>query len=748
MEEKLIMEAEEKKLRETIKAIDEQIKTVTEGLLNLRNNTTDPYMYESIKKMYLERKKSLENAKEKPYFARIDFKDYKKNITDEIYIGKTNIEDENGNLLVLDWRAPISSLYYDGRIGTASYNSPDGIVNGELILKRIFDIENEKLFSFSDIDISVNDEILKPYLSSNSELRLKNIISTIQAEQNSIIRCPLKENLIVQGVAGSGKTTVALHRIAYLAYNYSKELKPEDFMIIAPNKFFLDYISNILPDLGVNDVNQCTFEQFAEQIIGNGIKIENSTNKLAETVNLENKETASDTEISKFKSSILYKQMLDRYLHNVEESYLPDENLKIGNIVLLKHDKLNKKFEDCLKGKPLEERLKMFKSRLKMFFENNQDLIEKMVRNQRSEEISNLDRNKLSNDEYEQKRAEIFQKYNEYLDLLKNNAKKLIDEYIKKVKKPNTLNYYIDFISNIDKYAGDCNINPEIFNILKQKILNTKSTKQVEYEDLAPLMYIAHKIRGTEKQIKDNINYPKHIVIDEAQDYSPFQFLVLKEILKNNSMTILGDISQGIYVDRGIKDWNEIKDEVFLGDATITDLTKSYRTTVEIMEKGNDVIHRIMDKSNIKLAEPVIRRGKSVAITKSDDKDLANNIIKKIRELTEDKNKNIAIITKTLQEATDLRKKLEKQNIKSTLISDKSTKYNGGVSVIPSYLSKGLEFDSVILSNVNSEKYKCNELDTKLLYIAITRAMHTLDIFYTKQQSELLYEREKNIEER
>lgn len=737
--------AEEKRLKDTIEIMKEQIETVTSTIEHLHENTMNPYTQANLQKMYSDRKRNLESLKDKPYFARIDFKEASVKEASKIYIGKANVDDDSNNLIVVDWRAPIASLYYDGRLGKVSYDAPTGNIQGDLLLKRLFEIKQGKLEGFSDIDISASDELLKPYLTSNSAVRLKNIISTIQAEQNAIIRVPLNRALIVQGVAGSGKTTVALHRIAYLAYTYAKQLQSKDFMIIAPNKFFLDYISNILPDLGVNDVNQCTFEEFAEQIIDAGIKVETSTDKLANMVNNheEDKKSEDEQAISTFKSSLEFKEILEKYLQNIEEHYLPEGDLQAGDITILRHEKLVENFKECLQGKALEEKLKMFKARLKMFFENNQDLIEDMIRKQRTKEIESLDKS-LPQDEYKKKRLEIFAKYGEPLEMLKNNGKKLIDDYVKGVKKPNPLVYYRDFISKLPQYAQGMDIDEKIIKGVQDGILSKKNNKQVEYEDLAPLMYIASKIRGNEKQIKNNQLYPKHIVVDEAQDYSPFQFFVLKNILKSDSMTILGDISQGIYSYRGTNDWKEINDRIFDGKADILDLSKSYRTTIEIMEKGNDVIDKIRDRIHTRLAEPVIRRGDPVTVTKQEEKQLATTITNRINELVQqDKRTNIAVITKTLQEAKDLYKKITKQGIDAILISDKSKEYNGGVSIIPSYLVKGLEFDSVILSDAGKEQYGNNELDAKLLYVAITRAMHTLDIYYTKERTELLNERKK-----
>ena len=490
---------------------------------------------------------------------------------------------------------------------------------------------------------------------------------------------------------------------------------------------------------------QCTFEEFAKQVIGdNGIKIESSSDKLASIINHKSSfnENEISNKISAFKSSMTFKKILDKYLENIEENYLPECDLKVGNIVILSHEKLVKNFKDCLKGKPLEEKLKVFKLRLKMLFENNQELIEKMIKVEREKELKTLDKN-LPETEYEMKKMAIFSKYSESLKLIENNGKKVIDDYIKKVKKPNSLIYYKDFISKLSKYIDRGDDNLSLVKDIQENLLKKKNNKQVEYEDLAALMYISNKLKDIEKQTDDM--YPKYFVIDEAQDYSPFQFWVLQNILKSNSMTILGDISQGIYSYRGVKDWNEINDEVFNGQAIILDLNKSYRNTIEIMEKGNDVIYNIKDKIKAKLAEPVIRNGKPVTIAKQEEKQLALVISNKIKELEKDNRFNIAVITKTLQEATTLHRKLTNNGINAVLISDKSNEYTGGVSVIPSYLVKGLEFDSVILSNAGKEQYANNELDAKLLYVAITRAMHTLDIYYINEESELLRKREEEI---
>ena len=227
---------------------------------------------------------SVERAKSTPYFARIDFESKTNN--EKCYIGKLGVQDYDNNIITVDWRAPISSLYYDSNIGKCSYEAPDGLIEGNLTLKRQYTIENSKLINFNDVDTVSNDELLKPYLSVSADNRLKNIVSTIQREQNEIIREKLGKNLVIQGVAGSGKTTVALHRIAYLVYNNRDLYKPSDYMVIGPNKFFVNYISGILPDLDVNGVSEYTLEEVFEKYVNEDYTINNNLDKITDCDNI------------------------------------------------------------------------------------------------------------------------------------------------------------------------------------------------------------------------------------------------------------------------------------------------------------------------------------------------------------------------------------------------------------------------------------------------------------------------------
>ena len=278
-------------------------------------------------------------------------------------------------------------------------------------------------------------------------------------------------------------------------------------------------------------------------------------------------------------------------------------------------------------------------------------------------------------------------------------------------------------------------VSLEVIKYLKQSTLENLSKNEIAFEDLAPLMYLQYKINGIKEKAR-----VKHVVIDEAQDYGEFQFDVLKTILNSNS--ILGDIAQGVHYYRGIENWQRFIDVEFSDvDATYTTLKKTYRTTKEIMDVANSVISKLPDyeKEFIVFGEPVIDRKNSINIQKKENfTDLVESINQRINEYLNNNYKSIAIIGKDMSECKELEKKISKIRNDVKLIQGKDSEYNAGISIVPSYLAKGLEFDCVIIANANKEKYEDNSLDKKLLYVTITRAMSKLDVFYVGEMTELL----------
>ena len=641
------MQEEINNLSYTLNKFDEVIDDSNYKLGNLRNLYKHDYdaMLEEKDKL-LSRINSIEKVKNNPYFARIDFES--KNHFDKCYIGKVGVTDYEHNIITIDWRAPIASLYYDSNIGECSYQAPQGIISGNLKLKRQFNIENGKLISFDDVDTVSNDELLKPYLSVSADKRLKNIVSTIQSEQNKIIREKISKNIVVQGVAGSGKTTVALHRIAYLVYNTRDIFKSSDYMVIGPNKFFVNYISAILPDLDVNGVSEYTLEEVFEHYLDDDYTINNSLDKIVDV-----------DYISEYKTSMKIKENIDKYFESLE--IIPDSDFIIKNEVIISKNIIDELFNNIDNNIYISVKSKIDRLIL---------LLNKYFTDFKETIISNLI-----------KRNVDLKIINEVKNNLQNNLKRYFKVLNKKVK-----NIYID--------------------ILKDLKIDTKKIKDniIDIEDIPSLLYIRYKLIG------DNTfdNY-KHIVIDEAQDYGEFTFYVISKIFKNSTFSIYGDLAQSLYSYRSIDNWECLKE--ILPDLEILKLNKSYRTTIEIMNEAN-TINRLL---NLDEAIPVIRHGDKVEYT---NKDLVNLVCDLKSNYS-----SIAIITKNQAIADEIYDDIS-DKIDINLINSNNLSYESNINIIPSYLSKGLEFDTVIVIDDFSD----NPMDLKLKYVSMTRALHKLYI--------------------
>lgn len=720
----MIDKEEIKKVSDTIEIVKNNIKEYEILYSNLLKGNADEQVIQNMSKEYSNKLKNLNKAISVPYFARIDFKENKQNNIQKIYIGKTGIFNNNYEVVVTDWRAPISSIYYDGQLGKAEYECPEGIIEGNLSKKRVYTIENSILKDYQDIDITTNDAFLQECLTDNSESRLKNIISTIQSEQNKIIRAKMSNPLIVQGVAGSGKTTVALHRIAYLVYTYEKEFNPDEFLIVAPNKFFLDYISNVLPDLGVDYVRQQTFEEFMIENIEGNFEIKPINEELSNIVNQKGRIDLIKKSAN-FKSSLKYKELIDDFINEFLKNSLPKKDFKVSDIVVFNNDEVIDMFMNYLKNNSINESKKMLTAILQKRISNIANALIDQLSEQRKKKLDNIDKD-LSEDKIKERRLDIFKETEYEMQQLFKGGKKLVLDYLKNFKIEKVLSIYKKIIN--DQILFDKYVESELYEYILRKYKDNIKNKKVEYEDLAALFYIQNKFWGNINNIK-----LEHIVIDEAQDLGEFQFYIFKEILKPNmSMTILGDIAQGIYSYKGTNDWDKLNQKVFNNKASIEYLKESYRTSIEIMNEANNIIDKLSNKENIVLAKPIERHGKEVRhfLVKNPEEQI-DILYKLLGEQLKDENKSIAIITKDFNESIELYNKIDRELYDIQLISENISEYKGGINIIPSYLAKGLEFDSVIIYDKN--KYNDDVLDTKLLYIAYTRAMHMLDIIILKK---------------
>ena len=690
------LEYENKKLNKIEEKLDIIKKEEEQVLLTLpKKYSHNPILLSNLMSITATKITNIAKIKERPYFARIDFKDDKKQNKEKIYIGKIGVLDLDGNIVITDWRAPISTLYYDSNLGRVEYIAPEGIVKGDMSLKRQIIISNKRVTDIFDVDSVSDDELLKPYLGANADNRLKNIVASIQGEQNYIIRKGIEKNIVVQGVAGSGKTTVALHRIAYLMYNNSDKYKADQFMVIGPNKFFINYISNVLPDLDAGNAVQLTIEELAKKFIDEDILFEDVTKNLSDII-----DDGIEKEYLKFKNSMEYYRLLDNYLNNIEDGFIWAKGLVINNIQILSKEDIENVYK-TVNGNSVSQKLEMTSKVIANRLKNNNDVYE-YIKN-------SMDMLCQDEKDVDKKRNLIKKEFDMLKDLTSTGFEKQLKKLLN-IDKVKVLKIYSDFIESLNNMDE---LKKDTLQLLKKKICQN--------EDIAALLYIKYYLFGNEKFKKY-----RQVVVDEAQDFGKFTFYMLKLLISNATFSVFGDVTQGIYSYKSIDDFNEILEDVFK-EAEYIKLKKSYRTSIEIMNEANKISKEI----GLDEALPVIRSAGPVIKSKVNKLDKENYIINQVKKYKEAGFKSIAIIYKNQKELVNMNKKLKENNIESEIIYKDQEKYDGGICLLTSYLSKGLEFDVVIIADAQDEIYKYdNRLDMKLLYVSMTRALHKLELVY------------------
>lgn len=686
-------------------------------------------------------------SKDNPYFARIDFKEKIRDV-ESFYIGKFGLIDEVKNEeVVIDWRAPLANLYYSGTFGAASYTAPMGEIQGDLLLKRKFQVKDGKIVNIFDEGVNelivpvsedgeeLVDEFLKINLEENMSKKLKDVVNTIQREQNEIIRAYKNKPIIIQGSAGSGKTTVALHRLAYLVYTYGDEMNNRNILVVAPNQLFLDYISDILPNLGVSNVKQSTFEELCSAILNIKYKIITKDKKLAHIMECKDEEEIKYiTASSKIKGTMTYKTIMDRFIKYLERKSSEVEDILVDEYILFSAKEIKRLYIKDLENLPINKRKdeinKYFKGKLKNRIEEIKEKIEDIY----FFKIKDIkDRKDISE---EDKRKEIIKTYDERDELiagLKTKGSKALKEFFGSWKKISVVDSYINLYNDEEAFSSvtDNCLPKKLADYMRDEINNNIATKNIDCDDLTALTYLQLKLEGVVGE-----NYI-HTVIDEAQDYSLMQFNVLKEISKNNSMTIVGDLGQGIYNYKGINSWESLVEKVFSEDATYITLSQSYRSTVEIIEFANRVLEK--QKLNIKPALPILRHGDEPRVINAKEDEEIRAIDSLLEEIYSKNKKTVAIICKTYTECKELHKRLKKESkYKWELIEESQSKLDIDNLLIPSYMTKGLEFDATIVYNCDEDMYRNEVLDKKLLYVALTRALHLQYVMYKESLSSLL----------
>lgn len=700
----LELSIEQEKLAETIKIINEEIlkyiekrKSISDYILDYRKKYIEEYRDDEDKvieyfdherfvkeeafKTIDRRLKELNILKVSPYFGRVDFREEDYGV-EQIYIGRFGVTPENSFVpLVVDWRAPISSIFYNGGIGEGYYEAPKGKVDVSVLQKRQFIIKKETLEGMFDSAIDVKDDILQMVLSKNSSDKLKDIIMTIQKEQDDIIRQPRTETVVVDGVAGSGKTTIALHRVAYLLYNYRKILE-DKVLILGPNNIFMEYISTVLPSLGESGVMQTTFKDFVLDVLSIGDVI--SLKEVMEKYLTGDKKF--EEEIS-YKTSIGYKTFIDNYIEKLNSKYFSYKSIKYRNHEIISAEEMEKMFLEDFLMLPLFRRCKKIK---RIIFARLKDI--------RDEEYRKIQK------EYDEEKA-TYPK--DELIFHINNL-----DFNRKLKIRELIGEIIDIKKSLDF------LNPpevlEIYIALNERFVY----KELTEIDLSAILYLKVKLEG----IKSHREI-KHVVIDEAQDYSLMQFIALKEYTKAVSMTIVGDSNQRILpmedeispmasLDSVLKDFNTKEFKLY----------KSYRSTREIMDYSN----KFLKNQGI---VPLVRSGDEVIEKEVFTAEELSTIIEGHVEAMNNKElENIAIVTRDLEDAYRVRD-IIKHKVIAKVIDREKVAHGEGLVIIPSYFAKGLEFDGVIIVSNNKEGLKEED---KLMYVMCTRALHNLFVIKTK----------------
>ena len=735
MDADIVFQQEKERLCGTLDLVEKQRQISREELGQAQARLDDAYRYERDNTALLESRmilldkarqtlRAMENALLKPYFTRVDFTPTGGE-NESIYIGKHSVMPLDGyEPVVHDWRAPIANLYYSGQIGPMNYQTPDGDVRGELTLKRQFTIENGQLEGIFDTDIVSKDSYLQSVLGVTSGDRLRDIVTTIQAEQNYVIRYPLDKTLIVQGVAGSGKTTIALHRIAYLLYAFQNQLRPEHVLIIAPNPLFLNFIAGVLPDLGVEMVRQTTFIGLVSDWLGP--LLPPVRHHAAPVYDLPGEERSEMVRLMRFKGSSEMVSRLERWLDALERALPPDRGIRFGPVTLYTSETLRKLFLEDEKPFPLTRRIAQFKKDLTQRVRAAADKVTQWLRDETDRRCDKL---RAAMPQGEARRLKLVSLYDSR------------DQRIKEVEE-RVQPFIKDVMAALPSYAPSELYQRFIGDLLETSepgsdaYLAARYTQnqlrggRIEPEDVAPIALIAmrtHELRRTDI---------RHVVVDEAQDMSLTEFTLLTRMTRGASMTVVGDLMQGIRSWRGLTSWQPLED-LFDGKAAKHTLVTSYRSTIEIMDMA------LRESSHFPVAEqkearPVLRHGEAPRILSYRSADeQARLIVETVLAWQARGYKAIAIIDRSEKSLAALKKKLD-PSIDTAMLDVQTDHYEAGVALARAGDVKGFEFDGVIVADASEARYGMDELDARLLFVCLTRPLHSLVCLYHGALSPLL----------
>lgn len=677
--------------------------------------------------------RKLNRAKDSPYFGRIDFLEEGNERADEVYIGLSSVMDEKEeSFLVYDWRTPIASMYYDYAPGPAQYETMDGTIRGEMTQKRQYLIRNGVLQGFFDTGVTIGDELLQQVLSGKASTEMKSIVATIQAEQNRIIHHDRTKNLVVLGAAGSGKTSAALQRVAYLLYRHRNTLRSDNILLFSPNPMFNHYVAAVLPELGEENMQQTTFYQYASFRLGKLFVLEHPYTQLEYMLGSPRNHAYEIRKSAiQMKASLQFKALLDQYLRHLRNKDMPFRNITFRKEVIISAEEMASYFYKLDSSMPIANRLERVKDWLL-------ERLRKLEREEKSKEWVEEESQLLSTEEY----TRIYRKLQKERRFTEDTfddfsrEEKMIANYVVQrrirplVKKIEALQFvhipklYEQFFSWVKGKAEQ----PKEWKAITDLTVQALRKRNLYYEDITPLLYLLDHIAG--RQFYPSI---RHLFIDEAQDYTPFQLAYFRTIFPRSQMTMLGDLNQSIFTHAVSGETGLTRiEQLFPEEETETiALTKSYRSTVEIVEFTTHILNRDI------VIEPFHRHGPKPVLTHVATEEMLHEKISETIEALQGKgHEAIAIICKTQKEANRAYKQLQ-EKLPVQLIRKETNQFVKGITIIPSYLAKGIEFDAVIVYNCSENVYGYED-ERNILYTVCTRAMHELHLFSIGGESPLL----------
>lgn len=734
------IKAAEQEASQKIKSAKKDIDTISGDFNEIRMNTTtysgmmDTAMSVRAQQQLLdERENSWQHAADrletfrrleaKPYFARIDFTEQSGQEPETIYIGLASFADSPDHFLVYDWRAPISSIYYEGELGEVSYDTPDGQQTVNVKLKRQFQIEDGVIVTLYDTAETVTDQMLLAALNNHSSTKMKSIVTTIQRTQNRIIRNIDADLLFVQGAAGSGKTAAVLQRVAWLLYRYRGNLNSSQVILFSPNQLFNDYIDQVLPELGEHNMVQLTYYQYVNRRVPR-LKVATIQERF-----LADQEGVS-ARASQLLSSLTYFNAVTRYAKRLGfDKHLHFKNLLFNKKVFFSKEKIAELYYSFNQNYNLGNRLDATKQELvrmlnrRISSEMRTKWVENRIQTMSKEELDVIYHE--HGGEFKDEEAE-----NKYL------ARRIVMEAFKPIKKAidhnrwmNINAQYIHLLRVTPKLVklADFGLTKEEWDGYVQDQLAALKDGRMSSNGISVYLYLYDLLTG--KRGQREIRF---VFIDEVQDYDAFQLAYLKFSFPKARFTLLGDLNQAIFTHNNARGLLQQLGTMFDPEKTkVIQLTRSYRSTKQITDFTKAILK---DGEAIEAFE---RTGQLPRVLTAQSEQVALNQVLTTLEADQAEHDTTAVIAKTLADAKQIAALLKEAGQKVTLIQTENQRLVPGTIVVPSYLAKGLEFDAVIVWDANKEKYHGDE-ERQLVYTICSRAMHALTVTSVGPVTELI----------